>query len=145
MQGCGDNTLMVSSMQSQFVAAPSLVLAGNYSADQLYSSLDAFLESPMWGERETSENKVISNHTDIQRALEPTSFADNADPLDVRLHLDLRRCTREHRLGDAVALVHYLSGRVGRLDITVASESQAGFGEVVTVIGKSHGLAVSVQ
>ena len=64
---------------------------------------------------------------------------------DVRLHLDIRRCTREHRLGDALALVHYISGRVGRLDITVGSEAQAGFGEVVTVIGKSHGLAVSVQ
>ncbi len=64
---------------------------------------------------------------------------------DVRLHLDIRRCTREHRLGDAVALVHHLSGRVSRLDITVDTEAQAGFGEVITVIGKSHGLAVSVQ
>jgi len=135
-------------MQSQVVAAPSLVLAGNYSADQLFSSLDAFLESPMWGPRKTCENKVISNHTDIQQALEPTSVdsvEDVVEQLDVRLHLDLRRCTREHRLCDAVALVHHLTGRVGRLDITVASEAQAGFGEVVTVIGKSHGLAVSVQ
>lgn len=64
---------------------------------------------------------------------------------DVRLHLDIRRCTREHRLGDALALVHHLSGRVSRLDITVDTEAQAGFGEVITVIGKSHGLAVSVQ
>jgi len=132
-------------MQSQLMTAPSLVLAGNYSADQLFSSLDAFLESPMWRPRKACENKVISNHADIQQALEPTSVSEDSDPLDVCLHLDLRRCTREHRLGDAVALVHYLTGRVGRLDITVASESQAGFGEVVTVIGKSHGLAVSVQ
>jgi len=64
---------------------------------------------------------------------------------DVRLHLDMRRCTREHRLGDALALVHHLSGRVSRLDITVDNEAQAGFGEVITVIGKCHGLAVSVQ
>ena len=64
---------------------------------------------------------------------------------DVRLHLDIRRCTREHRLGDALALVHHISGRVSRLDITVDTEAQAGFGEVITVIGKSHGLAVSVQ
>ena len=132
-------------MQSQLTTAPSLVLAGNYSADQLFSSLDAFLESPMWRPREASENTVISNPTDIDRIPEPTPDADGADHLDVRLHLDLRRCTREHRLGDALALVHYISGRVGRLDITVGSEAQAGFGEVVTVIGKSHGLAVSVQ
>lgn len=141
MQGCGDNTLMVSSMQSQFVAAPSLVLAGNYSADQLYSSLDAFLESPMWLPRKTEESSDVSDDPRIT----PLTTADDADQVDVRLHLDLRRCTREHRLGDALALVHYLSGRVGRLDITVASEAQAGFGEVMTVIGKSHGLAVSVQ
>jgi len=133
-------------MQSQLMTAPSLVLAGNYSADQLFSSLDAFLESPMWRPRKTCENSTISNQTDIQQVIEPAATtADGADQTDVRLHLDLRRCTREHRLGDALALVHYLSGRVGRLDITVASEAQAGFGEVVTVIGKSHGLAVSVQ
>jgi len=35
-------------MQSQSFAAPSLVLAGNYSAEHLYSGIDAFLESPMW-------------------------------------------------------------------------------------------------
>ena len=99
----------------------------------------------MWRPREASENTVISNQTDIDRIREPVADAKGADQIDVRLHLDLRRCTREHRLGDALALVHYISGRVGRLDVTVASEAQAGFGEVLTVIGKSHGLAVSVQ
>ena len=136
-------------MQSQVVAAPSLVLAGNYSADQLFSSLDAFLESPMWRPRKSCENTDISIRESDLSEIEPITdtqvTANHADQGDVRLHLDLRRCTREHRLGDALALVHYLSGRVGRLDITVASEAQAGFGEVVTVIGKCHGLAVSVQ
>jgi len=132
-------------MQSQLMTAPSLVLAGNYSADQLFSSLDAFLESPMWRPRETRENTSISSQGNLAEVIVPEATAVETDHTDVRLHLDLRRCTREHRLGDALALVHYISGRVGRLDITVASEAQAGFGEVVTVIGKSHGLAVSVQ
>ena len=140
---------MVSSMQSHIVTAPSLVLAGNYSAEHLFSSLDAFLESPMWLPRKTKENKAIPVDLDAdpdpKPRIRPLTTADDADQVDVRLHLDLRRCTREHRLGDALALVHYLSGRVGRLDITVSSEAQAGFGEVLTVIGKSHGLAVSVQ
>ena len=95
----------------------------------------------MWQPREACEQTAVNSDPIL---LEPTN-ADGAHQKDVRLHIDLRRCTREHRLGDALALVHYLSGRVGRLDITVASEAQAGFGEVVTVIGKSHGLAVSVQ
>lgn len=128
-------------MQSQSMAAPSLVLAGNYSADQLFSSLDAFLASPMWRPSKTCEDSTIESND----ANFIATSAELADQTDVRVHLDLRRCTREHCLGDALTLVHYLSGRVGRLDITVASEAQAGFGEVVTVIGKSHGLAVSVQ
>ena len=103
----------------------------------------------MWLPRKTKENKAIPVDLDAdpdpKPRIKPLTTADDADQVDVRLHLDLRRCTREHRLGDALALVHYLSGRVGRLDITVSSEAQAGFGEVLTVIGKSHGLAVSVQ
>ncbi len=95
----------------------------------------------MWQPRETCESGTII----VQEAGHSASAANLASRADVRLHIDLSRCTREHRLGDALALVHHLSGRVGRLDITVASEAQAGFGEVVTVIGKSHGLAVSVQ
>lgn len=91
----------------------------------------------MWRTRDYDENG--SSQTKLDAA------NDAVDQCDVRLHLDLRRCTREHRLGDALALVHYLSGRVGYLDITVDTEAQAGFGEVITVIGKSHGLAVSVQ
>ena len=143
MQGCGDNSRMVSSMQSQSMTAPSLVLAGDYSAEHLFSSLDAFLESPMWRTQHCPEQGVSRNTNSCER-LEAAN--DPGVPNgSVRVHLDLRRCTREHRLGDALALVHHLSGRVGRLDITVASEAQAGFGEVVTVIGKSHGLAVSVQ
>lgn len=134
-------------MQSQSMAAPSLVLAGNYSADQLFTSLNAFLESPIWRPRKTCEDNASSTETGPDTEPQPLALttADAADQGDVRLHLDLRRCTREHRLGDALALVHFLSGRVGRLDITVGTEAQAGFGEVVTVIGKSHGLAVSVQ
>ena len=124
-------------MQSHSMTAPSLVLAGNYSADQLFSSLDAFLESPMWRTRDCYEN----GGSETRRKADH----DAVDQNDVRLHLDIRRCTREHRLGDALALVHFLSGRVGRLDITVDNEAQAGFGEVITVLGKSHGLAVSVQ
>ena len=91
----------------------------------------------MWRTRDSCENDVS--------ATKLAAANDAVDQNDVRLHLDLRRCTREHRLGDALALVHFLSGRVGRLHITVDTEAQAGFGEVITVIGKSHGLAVSVQ
>ncbi len=127
-------------MQSHSFAAPSVVLAGNYSAEHLFSSVNAFLESPMWGARETSEN---SNYDNIE--LKQKAANDEVDWCKVRLHLDLRRCTREHRLGDALALVHFLSGRVGRLLITVDTEAQAGFGEVIMVIGKAHGLAVSVR
>jgi len=137
-------------MQSQIMAAPSLVLAGNYSAEHLFTSLDAFLESPMWRSREAceqdrSEQLTATAGNTAVAAQQYSATAEQAEQSDVRLHLDLRRCTREHRLGDALQLVHYLSGRVGRLDITVDSEAQAGFGEVLTVIGKSHGLAVSVQ
>lgn len=92
----------------------------------------------MWRTREPSENNVSTPNLS-------EAANDEVVPCNVRLHLDMRRCTRKHRLGDALALVHYLSGRVGRLDITVDTEAQAGFGEVMTVIGKSHGLAVSVQ
>jgi len=127
-------------MQSQSFAAPSLVLAGNYSAEHLYSGIDAFLESPMWRTYDPDED----NHSAPSLKAANDEF-DTIVVRDVRLHLDMRRCTREHRLGDALALVHHLSGRVSRLDITVDNEAQAGFGEVITVIGKCHGLAVSVQ
>ena len=140
-------------MQSHVVTAPSLVLAGNYTAEHLFSSLDAFLESPMWLPRKTSENTAMPVDPDadsrkdpfVHKRIRPLTTASAADKVDVRLHLDLRRCTREHRLGDALALVQYLAGRVGQLDVTVSNELQGGFGEVLTVIGKSHGLKVSVQ
>jgi len=109
-------------MQTQASSMPSLVLAGNTSADQLFSSLDAFLGAP-----------------------EPIFQRLNRPPSDKRLHLDLRRCTRKHHLKDAFALVHHLAGRIALLDISVESEAQAGFGEAVTLLGKSHGLAVSVR
>ena len=109
-------------MQSQAYSVPSLVLAGNTSTEQLFSSLDAFLGSP-----------------------EPVVQRLNCPDSGARVHLDLTRSTREHHLKDAFALVHHLAGRVDLLDITVESELQAGFGATVTVLGKSHGLAVSVR
>lgn len=115
-------------MQSQASSLPSLVLAGNTSADQLFSSLDAFLGTP---------EPLLMRESSHNRCAPP--------PSDMRLHLDLRRCTRKHQLRDAFALVHRLAGRIALLDISVENEQQAGFGQAVTVLGKSHGLAVSVR
>ena len=114
-------------MQSQSVAngefTPCLVLAGEYRADQLFESLDAFIGTkPTWP---------------------PTREIEEA-PLE-RIRLDIRGCTYQHRLADALALVQYLAGRIARLDITVKNEQQAGFGQVLTVLGRTHGLSVSVH
>lgn len=140
--GRGHITTDEQPMQSQASSLPSLVLAGNTSADQLFSSLDAFLGTP---------------EPLFQRPLDPADEQANENPIrpnparrarppnHMRLHLDLRRCTRKHQLRDAFALVHRLAGRIALLDISVGSEQQAGFGEAVTVLGKSHGLAVSVR
>ncbi|MEM7218778.1 MAG: hypothetical protein AAF515_10465 [Pseudomonadota bacterium] len=113
---------------AQAVSTPSVVLAGNHSAEQVFSTLDAFLGPP------------------AERAQSSLWIEAPVDPDDgMRVHLDLRRCTRAHQLADALGIVHFLAGRCARLDVSVATEQQAGFGEVLMVLGRTHGLAVSVS
>ena len=59
-------------------------------------------------------------------------------------HLDLRRCTRAHRLAEAESLVQYLAERVRSLYVSSRDDRQTEFCEVLCALGRCHGLTVTM-